>query len=78
MKMAKYAKYYAVATQGIITIVVLLFLGYFIGMKIDSESFWPGLLAALGALCGLISFIYLLLKLIKEEDQSGKSDGPKA
>lgn len=77
MKFSKYAKYYAVATQGIITMVVLLLIGYFIGKKIDEHSFWPGLLAAIGALCGLVSFIALLLKLQKKEDKSDQSNESK-
>lgn len=67
---SKYAKFYAVATQGILTIVVLLFIGYFIGRSIDASSAWPGILAAVGTLCGLVSFIYTLLKLVKEEEKT--------
>lgn len=70
MKFSKYVRYYVIATQGILTMVVLLFVGYFIGMKIDSSSFWPGLLAAIGTLCGLVSFIYLLLKMLKNEGKN--------
>lgn len=74
----KHAKLYAIATQGILTIVVLLLIGYFIGTKIDKNSFWPGFLAAIGALCGVISFIGTLLKLIKEEEKKNEStSGPK-
>ncbi len=72
MKLSKYAKYYALATQGIITMVVLLFAGYILGKKINADSFWPGLLAAVGALCGLVSFIMMLLKLLKEEEKNRK------
>ncbi|HIT50408.1 MAG TPA: hypothetical protein IAD46_05215 [Candidatus Pelethenecus faecipullorum] len=67
--MGKYIKYYAVGTQGILFMIVLLLLGYWIGCQIDPESFWPGFLAALGALSGLLSFICLLWKLLKEEDR---------
>lgn len=73
MKLGKIAKYYALVTQAIITIVVLLFIGYFIGTKIDDESFWPGLLAALFSISGLISFIGILLRMLKQEDR--KKDG---
>ncbi len=69
----KHAKVYAIATQGILTIVVLLLIGYFIGNKIDKNSFWPGVLAALGALCGIASFIVTLLKLLKEEEKKNES-----
>ncbi|MDE6048011.1 MAG: hypothetical protein K2F56_05215 [Anaeroplasmataceae bacterium] len=57
-------------TQGILTMIVLAVIGYFIGRAIDVESIWPGVLAAIGALCGLVSFIYTLLKLLKEEDKN--------
>ncbi len=67
MKFGKWIKYYVVATQGIVTIVVLLLLGFWLGRYIDKDSFWPGLLAALGAICGLVSFVYLLLRMLKEE-----------
>ncbi|MDE6584447.1 MAG: hypothetical protein K2K15_03505 [Anaeroplasmataceae bacterium] len=69
MNFSKYAKFYVVATQGILTMVVLLLVGYFIGRAIDKESIWPGILAAVGALCGLCSFIYTLLRLLKEEEK---------
>lgn len=69
MKFSKYARYYVLTTQGIITMAVLVVIGYIIGRAIDASSVWPGVLAAIGALCGLISFIYTLLKLIKEEDE---------
>lgn len=48
----------------------LVVIGYFIGRAIDVESVWPGVLAAIGALCGLGSFIYTLLRLLKEEDKN--------
>ncbi len=70
MKFSKYAKYYAVGTQGIISIVALLLLGYFIGYKIDKSSIWPGVLASIGAICGLISFIVTILKVLKEEEKT--------
>ena len=70
MKFSKYAKFYVLTTQGIFTMAVLAVVGYFIGRAIDVESVWPGVLAAIGALCGLVSFIYTLLKLLKEEDKN--------
>lgn len=69
MKFGKYAKYYAVATQGILSMIVLLFVGLFLGRLIDKNSIWPGLLAIIGVLCGLVSFIYVLLKLLRKEDE---------
>lgn len=73
MKYSKYAKFYALATQGILTMVVLLFIGFFIGYKINKDSFWPPLLACIGMLCGLVIFISYLLYLGKEEDKKNES-----
>lgn len=70
MKFSKYARFYMLTTQGIFTIIVLAIIGYFIGRAINVESVWPGVLAAIGVLCGLVSFIYTLLKLLKEEDKN--------
>ena len=69
MKFSKFARFYVLATQGIITMVVLVVGGYFIGRAIDAQSIWPGVLAVIGAFCGLVSFIYTLLRLLKEEDK---------
>lgn len=69
MKIGKYAKYYAIATQGIVSMIVLLLAGFFIGRAIDKDSIWPGILAAIGAIIGLILFIITLLKLMNEEDK---------
>lgn len=69
MRFSKYAKFYVLATQGIITMVVLALIGFFIGRAINKQSIWPGVLATIGALCGLVSFICTLLKLLKEEDK---------
>lgn len=69
MKFSKYARFYVLATQGIITMVVLALIGFIIGRAIDIKSIWPGVLATIGALCGLVSFICTLLRLLKEEDK---------
>lgn len=70
MKFSKYARFYVLMTQGILTMVILVVIGYFIGRAIDVNSVWPGVLAAVGAFCGLVSFIYTLLRLLKEEDKT--------
>ena len=49
--------------------LVLGGIGYFIGRAIDVKSVWPGILSVIGVLCGLVSFIYTLLRLLKEEDK---------
>ena len=65
MKFNSLAKTYALATQGILTMVVMLGLGYLIGYLIDKDSAWPAILAVVGVLCGLVTFISYLLYLIK-------------
>ena len=79
MKFNSLAKTYALATQGILTMVVMLGLGYLIGYLIDKDSAWPAILAVVGVLCGLFTFISYLLYLIKEEEKRKKKDdqGPK-
>ncbi len=73
MKYSKYVKFYVLATQGILTMLILLVVGFFIGYKIDKDSFWPPLLACVGVICGLIIFISYLLYLSKEEDKKHES-----
>jgi hypothetical protein len=79
MKFNSLAKTYALATQGILTMVVMLGLGYLIGYLIDKDSAWPAILAVVGVLCGLFTFVSYLLYLIKEEEKRKKKDdqGPK-
>ena len=79
MKLNSLARTYALATQGIITMVVMLGLGYLIGYKIDTNSAWPAILAVVGVLCGLVTFISYLLYLIKTEEKEKKKNdqGPK-
>ena len=62
MKFGKFFKYYLIATQGLSTILVLTFGGLLIGWAIDKESIWPPILAVIGLLIGLVSFIGYLLK----------------
>lgn len=67
MKAKKYVRIYAISTQGILTMVMLGGLGYFIGYKINSESAWPPILAVVGLLIGLVIFISYLLQLEKRD-----------
>lgn len=66
-------KLYAVVTQGFITIIVLIVIGFFIGYKIDKDSAWPIILAVIGGLAGIVGLITMLLKLkIGGEDKNGR------
>ncbi len=69
----KFATFYAMATQGILSMIVLMGVGFGIGYLIDKDSFWPPVLAAVGVLFGLGIFISYLLYLSKGEDnKNGK------
>ena len=69
MKFGKFAKYYAVATQGILSIVVLTLLGLFIGYKIDKDSYLSVILGIIGMLSALLSMVFILIKLQREEGE---------
>jgi len=69
MKFGRFAKYYSVATQGIFSIVSLTLLGLFIGFMIGKDTIWPAILAIIGLILGLFTFIIYMLKLQKEEDK---------
>lgn len=55
-------KAYAIFSQGLVTMIVLGVIGFFIGFKVDKKSALPGILAVIGGLIGLINFIYLVYK----------------
>lgn len=67
MKISKYAKFYVIGSQGILTMIVLGAIGFFIGYKIKKDSALAPIFAVVGILCGLISFISNLLFLLKGE-----------
>lgn len=68
----EFAKLYSVITQGFITILVLIGLGFFIGYKINKNSPWPIILAVVGGLIGIASMIIILLKLNLGGDKNGR------
>ena len=61
-------KLYAVVTQGFITTIVLIALGFFIGYKINKDSPWPVVLAVVGGLSGIVSLITVLFKTRMDGD----------
>ena len=75
MKFGKFAKYYAVATQGIISIVVLTFLGLFIGYLIDKDSYLSVILGIVVMISALSSMVFILIKLQRED---GKKEDEKS
>lgn len=70
MKYKSQARFYALASQGIMTILTLTGLGYLIGYLINKESVLKGILAAVGAVFGVCIFVsYLLYELKCEEKE---------
>ena len=72
--MGKYARIYALATQGILTMIILAVLGYFIGMKSNKDSIFPGLFAGIGVIIGVIIFVSYMLYLINEDKKNETKD----
>lgn len=68
----EFAKLYSVITQGFVTILVLIGIGFFIGYKINKNGPWPIILAVLGGLIGIASMIIVLLKLNLGGDKNGR------
>lgn len=67
MKFGKFAKYYAIATQGIITIIVLSVGGLLLGLWLSNGPILPAILAFVGMIIGILSLIIWLLKLQRED-----------
>lgn len=67
MKFGKFAKYYVVATQGILMIVLLTLGGMYIGHLIMDGPLLPAILGFVGMLTGLLSMIIWLLRLQRED-----------
>lgn len=63
MKFGKFVKYYAVATQGILSIVILTLAGIFLGKLISDGPIWPAVFAFIGMCAGLASMVFCLLRL---------------
>lgn len=68
---------YAIFSQGIITMIVLGGIGFFIGYKINKHSALCGILAIVGGVIGLAYFIYLVYKnhYFDDKPKENKTDG---
>ncbi len=68
--MKRFSTIYAVATQGVILLVVLAVGGYFLGRWIIPDSYiLAGCLAALGVLVGVSVFIKMIITIGGDEDR---------
>ncbi len=74
-KASSIAKAYAIFSQGIISTICLAVLGFFIGWKINKHSALCGILAVVGAILGICSFIITVYKAHYFDDI--KKDEPK-
>ena len=63
------AKFYSLATQGIINMVVMAGVGYLIGYFTLPNTPWPPIFAIIGLLCGLFTFISYVLYLSKGDNK---------
>lgn len=55
-------KAYAIFSQGIASMIILGAIGFFIGWKVNKHSALCGILAVVGAIMGLVYFIFLVYK----------------
>ena len=68
--MRKFSTIYAVATQGIILLVILSVGGYFLGRWIMPDSYiLAGCLTALGILVGISLLIKMIIAIGGDEDR---------
>ena len=74
MNIAKEAKTYALATQGIFNMIAMAGFGYLIGYLINKDSALPIILAVVGVIVGLSTFVSYLLYLIKQDEKGKKKE----
>ena len=74
MKIGKFAKYYAVATQGIVSIVILTLSGMYLGHLIMDGPIMPAIFGFIGMLSGLLGMIIWLLKLQREDVKNNNEE----
>ena len=72
MKIKKVTTTYALATQGIFSMICFGLIGFGIGWLIDKSSPWPAILAVVGVLLGLVTFISNLLYLLHQDEKERK------
>lgn len=70
----KFAKYYALITQFVIETLVLVFLGLYIGSKLDPDGVLNGILATVGGLLGIVFFVIYVIKVGEKDGRTKKGD----
>ena len=66
MKIGKYSSIYALASQGIFSMIVFAAGGFCLGYFAIDSILWTVILAIVGLLVGLIGFIYNMLYILQE------------
>ena len=74
MKIGKYSSIYALASQGIFSMIVFAASGFCLGYFAIDSILWGVILAIAGLLIGLISFIYNMLYILKKEEEEKKKN----
>ena len=74
MKIGKYSSIYALATQGIFSIIIFAAGGFCLGYFAIDSILWGVILAIVGLLVGLIGFIYNMLYILKKEEEEKKKN----
>ncbi len=74
MKVGKYSSIYALASQGIFSMIVFAAGGFCIGYFAIDSILWSVILAIVGLLIGLVSFIYNMLYILKKEEEEKKKN----
>ena len=77
MKVGKYTSTYALASQGIFSMIIFAIGGYCLGYFLIDSVLWGIILAIVGLLVGLVSFIYNLLYILKKEEEEKKNEDNK-
>lgn len=77
MKVGKYTSTYALASQGIFSMIIFAIGGYCLGYFLIDSVLWGIILAIVGLLVGLVSFIYNLLYILKKEEEEKKNEANK-
>ena len=74
MKIGKYSSIYALASQGIFSMIVFAAGGFSLGYFAIDSILWGVILAIVGLLVGLIGFIYNMLYILKKEEEEKKKN----